>query len=153
MDHFYQDVLLYKCPTCKGFWFPESRFGQVKNIGFEGLKDVDTPSQQNVKDLDSAGSSLCPQCQTLLTGFTYAYSSGIQLYHCKNCNGIWAGQAQMLAISQVLNNYKESLEEARLKALPLLLKVKEDLEKKEEFAHKRSKNATILGRLLSKFKF
>lgn len=152
-EYFYQDVPLYKCPKCKGFWFQESRFGQTKDIGFEGLQDPDTLPQQETKNLETVEFLSCPECHTDLAGYIYAYSSGIQLYRCITCKGIWAGQAQLSAISQVLRDYKESLEEAKLKALPLILKVKEDMEKEEKQQPNRPRGFKFFNKLLSKLGF
>lgn len=151
-EYFYQDILLYKCSPCKAFWFPESRFGQVKNLGFDGLGDPNMPLEPGTGSRWS-DVLLCPQCQINLTKYIYAYSSGIQLHHCKTCKGIWAGQTQLSAISRVLNDYKESLEEAKLKILPLIFKVKENFKEQEVAQLNRLKGARILNKLLSKLGF
>jgi len=152
-EYFYQDILLYRCPGCKGFWFQRSRFGQVKNLGFEGLLDANLSPPQEVRDLEAPGPLSCPQCQTELITYIYAYSSGIPLRRCTTCEGIWATQPQLSAIVQVLNNYRESLEEAKLKVLPLILKVRENLEKEHKEQFNSYKGSKLLNKLLSKLGF
>jgi Zn-finger nucleic acid-binding protein len=81
---------------------------------------------------------MCPACEEPLVTFMYAYSSDITLHRCPRCRGIWAYSADLLRIEGLLAGYKESLEEAKFKALPLMLNVKEQV-KQEEHARKQKR--------------
>ena len=74
---------------------------------------------------------MCPDCTEPLAPYAYAYSSDIELYRCRHCQGIWADHADLLRIEELLTSYKESLDEAKAKALPLMLKVKKQIQQEE----------------------
>jgi Zn-finger nucleic acid-binding protein len=139
----YEGVELLKCSECLGFWFREGTFREIKRIGFAGLHtgngvkvssdpDEETSPQQDL---------YCPECaQQLLSTYRYAYSSDIELYRCTQCKGIWADDRDLIDIEHLLANYQESLDEARAKALPLMLKVKKQFQEEEE-AREEAKKA------------
>ena len=128
----YGDKDLLKCAKCQGFWFRDGLFRDVKQIGFAGLYDeemLEIPSDSYPSSEDQELS--CPDCSCALLDYNYAYSSDIQLHRCTECNGIWADGTDLRAIDQLLFNYKESLEEAKAKAMPLMMEVKRQFEEKE----------------------
>lgn len=138
----YEGIELLKCLTCNGFWFREGKFREVKHFGFEGLAET-PPSEQHSETLTASSSGSqelsCPDCNALLVSFTYAYSSDILLYRCPECRGIWADYADLLRIEHLLVGYKESLDEAKAKALPLMLKVKKQIQQEERAKEEEQK--------------
>jgi Zn-finger nucleic acid-binding protein len=81
----------------------------------------------------------CPDCADPLVPFTYAYSSDILLHRCSACRGIWADCRDLLRIEELLTGYKESLDEAKAKALPLMLKVKKQIQQEERAREEEQK--------------
>ncbi|PID56525.1 hypothetical protein CSB45_10885 [candidate division KSB3 bacterium] len=142
----YQDLELSYCADCRGFWFKECQFREVKHIGFTKLpgaeeyaethEDSGEPSSETIYEAELA----CPDCdQNVLMPYTYAYSSNIQLYRCAGCHGIWAELMALLRIEDLLHHYQESLEEAKSKALPLMMRVKNQIQQEELKQEKRQK--------------
>lgn len=151
----YEDKELLQCIHCRGFWFKDGLFRKVKQIGFAGLcsnEDADTASEE-ASAIEDAGEISCPDCAESLLAYNYAYSSHIQLHRCITCKGIWADAQALLAIDQLLMNYQESLEEAKAKAIPLMLEVKQQFEQKEkawEEERQRQKKHGLFGRFFGK---
>lgn len=126
----YAEKEVLQCSTCRGFWFRDNLFREIKQIGFAGLC-ADTPAAASAPP-PAAASLACPDCTDALIAYKYAYSSDIQLHRCLKCKGIWADYEALIEIEALLVNYQESLEEAKAKALPLLLEVKQQTEAKEK---------------------
>lgn len=138
----YEGIELLKCANCNGFWFREGKFREVKHFGFEGLAQPPLPEKHSEtlpESSSESGELLCPDCRTPLVSFTYAYSSDILLYRCPGCRGIWADYADLLRIEHLLVGYKESLDEAKAKALPLMLKVKKQIQQEERTKEEEQK--------------
>lgn len=151
----YKNIELLQCSDCQGFWFKDGQFREVKQFGFSGLPGT-TPSQLESEDSATSPSTssqelACPDCQDQpLVPYTYAYSSDIQLYRCAHCRGIWADYTELLRIEELLSIYQESLEEAKAKALPLMLKVKNQIQKEEE---QQQKKKGVLNRIFGSKSF
>lgn len=135
----YQQLTLCQCDACSGYWFREGQFRQVKALGFSGLPG--TLSQQSAEGNNApsekstgaeAPSLACPECGIPLMPYTYAYSSGIQLHRCTQCAGIWAAYDDLLHIERLLAGYQTSLEDAKSKVMPLMMKVKRQMQEEEQ---------------------
>jgi Zn-finger nucleic acid-binding protein len=151
----YEDKELLQCIHCQGFWFKKDLFSEIKRIGFAGLcsnEEADTTSKET-STIEDPGEISCPDCAEPLLAYNYAYSSDIQLHRCTTCKGIWADAQALLEIDQLLINYQESLEEAKAKAIPLMMEVKQQFEQKEKAwkeERQRQKKQGLLGRFFGK---
>ena len=151
----YEGIELLKCFECKGFWFKKGAFREVKRIGFAGLPTEEVPeSVSRPSSLPSAEKEMhCPECSQPLSTYVYAYSSDIHLHRCAQCKGIWADYDALMDIEHLLASYNQSLDEAKAKALPLMLKVKEQFlqeEKAREEEQKHKKKPRFFNRLFRK---
>jgi Zn-finger nucleic acid-binding protein len=151
----YEGVELLKCSHCQGFWFKNGAFRRVKQIGFAGFcgEASDESPGEGSSEAQTAEDLLCPDCSIPLSEYAYAYSSDIHLHRCSQCKGIWADCLALVAIDQLLNSYQESLDEAKAKAIPLMLEVKEQIQR-EELARKEEqkfrKKRGLFNRLFGK---
>ena len=131
----YEGIELLKCADCQGFWFREGKFREIKQHGFQQLAETTLSEMDSETSRESSSSGMqdmsCPVCAEPLVPFTYAYSSDILLHRCSACHGIWADCRDLLRIEDLLTGYKESLDEAKAKALPLMLKVKKQIQQEE----------------------
>jgi Zn-finger nucleic acid-binding protein len=149
----YHDIKLLKCSECKGLWFKDGKFRETKQIGFSELAaDIPTESDSEASSEPSPDEQamMCPDCEETLVTFMYAYSSDIPLYRCPRCRGIWAYSADLRRIEELLTDYNESLEDVKFKALPLMLKVKEQVQQEEQARkqeQKRKKKRGFFSRL------
>ncbi len=149
----YQQLTLLQCETCSGFWFREGQFRQVKAFGFSGLPGApseDAPDADNTPETSADGeppSLACPDCDVLLMPYTYAYSTGIQLRRCPRCTGIWATYADLVRIERLLADYQESLEEAKSKAMPLMMQVKRQIQAEEQVRDADKRNNRFFRRV------
>lgn len=150
----YRDKELLKCPECNGFWFRDGLFREIKQIGFAGLCQEEAPEIPSPTSASSDDQELvCPDCSQTLSAYNYAYSSDIQLYRCSTCKGIWSDYTALTDIEHLLTNYKESLDEAKAKAMPLMMEVKRQFEEKErvwEDERKQRKKQGLLGKFFRK---
>jgi Zn-finger nucleic acid-binding protein len=149
----YHGIELLKCFECKGFWFKDGKFRETKQIGFSELV-ADIPAESDSEPSSESSPDeqkmMCPDCEEPLVAFMYAYSSDIPLHRCPRCRGIWAYSADLLCIEELLTGYNESLEDAKFKALPLMLKVKEQVQQEEQARkqeQKRKKKRGLFNRL------
>jgi len=152
----YEGIDLSRCSDCKGFWFKDGQFSATKQIGFSGLTDdsaaetaAEPPAEAPPPDEQEI---LCPDCSEPLVTFMYAYSSDIPLQRCTGCRGIWAYSADLLRIDALLSSYKESLDDIRMQALPLMLKVKNKMKEEERIKKEAKKEAkksrSFFGRMV-----
>lgn len=150
----YEGQELLQCPRCRGFWFPNGQFKAIKQIGFSGLCSNDNSDQMPRKSAQNSPDLACPDCmRETLVAYNYAYSSEIQLHRCTACKGIWAEQRALADIEALLVNYQESLEEAKAKALPLMMEVKRQFQEQEEAREaerQKQKKPGLIGRLFQK---
>ncbi len=147
----YKGIELLECSSCQGLWFKEGKFREVKQLGFSGLANGLSPETRSESEsLSDEKELICPDCEEALLPYTYAYSSEIQLHRCSICQGIWVDSIDLLHIEKLLSGYKESLDEAKAKALPLMLKVKKQIQQEErskEEEQKRSKKHGLFNRI------
>ena len=151
----YEEVELLKCSECQGFWFRNETFRKVKQIGFAGLQAEGTPESLSGSPSVSPDSEemSCPECSQPLSAYNYAYSSDIQLHRCAKCKGIWADYAALVKIERLLTGYEESLDEAKARAIPLMVEVKKQFQQRErarEEERKRRKKRGVFNRLFGK---
>jgi Zn-finger nucleic acid-binding protein len=151
----YQGHELVQCLRCQGFWFPNEQFREIKHLGFAGLcADVSDGQSPPAAAEEGAPAELtCPDCaDQTLAAYNYAYSSDIQLHRCPMCKGIWARPHALRDIDALLTNYQESLEDAKAKAVPLMMEVKRQFKEQEEVreAERRQKKRGIMGNLFRK---
>jgi Zn-finger nucleic acid-binding protein len=149
----YHDIELLKCSECKGFWFRDGKFRETKQIGFSELA-ADIPAESDSEPSSESSpdeqTMMCPDCEEPLVVFMYAYSSDIPLHRCPGCRGIWAYSADLRRIEGLLAGYNDSLEDAKFKALPLMLKVKDQVQQEEQARkqeQKRKKKRGLFSRL------
>lgn len=149
----YQGIELARCAECYGLWFKDGQFREVKNVGFSKLsapeelqEELQAEGPNSPPDEESELS--CPDCQAkTLMPYSYAYSSDIQLHRCSKCHGIWADITALLRIEKLLSHYHESLEEAKSKALPLMMKVKNQIQQEErEQEEQKQKKKNVFNR-------
>ena len=150
----YKNIELSRCVECRGFWFQDGQFREVKQIGFAELPDSEAAEEETEAESASSDSAeepalVCPECEeSFLMPYSYAYSSGIQLHRCAQCHGIWAENSALSRIEKLLNHYQESLEEAKSKALPLMMKVKDQIQQAEREQEKqKQKKKGVFNRL------
>lgn len=146
----YQQLPLCQCDACSGYWFREGQFRQVKALGFSGLPG--TLSQQSAEGNEASTGAespalACPECGIPLMPYTYAYSSGIQLHRCAQCAGIWAAYDDLLHIERLLAGYQESLEDAKSKVMPLMMKVKRQVQEEEQSREADKRNNSFFRRV------
>ena len=138
----YKGIDLLKCPNCEGFWFQKGKFSEVKQLGFSDLS-TSVPSENASEHASSPTPALqeiqCPDCVVALLPYAYAYSSDVRLHRCTHCHGIWVNSADLLRIEQLLSGYKESLDEAKARVLPLMLKVKKQIRQEERAKEEEQK--------------
>ena len=143
----YEGVEFLKCSGCQGFWFKDGTFRKVKELGFAGLQAEEipeSPSESSSVSSDDEEMS-CPECSQPLSIYNYAYSSDIQLHRCVNCKGIWADYKALVNIERLLVGYKESLDEAKSKAIPLMLEVKNQFQQREKVREREQKQRKKQG--------
>lgn len=143
-------ISLLKCEKGEGFWFKDETFRQAKQIGFSKMSSkppAESPSDQPPAEsaVSEEESLSCPDCAEPLSAYTYAYSSDIHLYRCMTCKGIWADVFALHQIDNLLAGYKESLEDAKAKALPLMLKVKQQIQQEEKLREEEQKRKKKSG--------
>ncbi len=135
-----------QCSDCQGLWFRDGKFREVKRIGFSrlpGAESLQIDSENTLSSDEEAQETLtCPDCQEYqLIPYTYAYSTDIQLHRCGQCQGIWANSADLIHIDKLLSGYQESLEEAKARVLPLILKMKKQIQQEEREKEEEQKRA------------
>lgn len=130
----YDEKELLQCTDCQGFWFRNGLFREIKQRGFADLCPSAPPTTSSASDApaEEPATLVCPDCAETLAAYNYAYSSDIQLHRCLKCKGIWATSQALLEIETLLVNYRESLDEAKAKAMPLMLEVKKHFERQEQ---------------------
>lgn len=149
----YKGIELARCGECQGFWFKDGQFREVKGLGFSELPGTEALAEEAEAENaeippDEEIELSCPDCaESSLMPYSYAYSSNIQLHRCAKCHGIWAEAAALVQIERLLNHYQESLEEAKSKALPLMMKVKNRIQQEErEQEEQKQKKKGVLNR-------
>lgn len=149
----YQQLTLSQCERCSGFWFQEGQFRQVKSCGFSGLpgalspKNVEAENQNETAQGEEFASLFCPDCEIPLAPYIYAYSSGIQLHRCSKCAGIWAAYDDLIRIEHLLSDYQESLEDAKSKVMPLMMKVKQQVQEEEQAREAEKRKSSFFRRV------
>ncbi len=147
----YKGVELSQCVECRDVWFKNGQFREVKQSGFSelpGIEELQTELEVESSNSAEDDSLPCPDClESVLVPYSYAYSSDIQLQRCAQCHGILANAAALLRIEKLLNHYQESLEEAKSKALPLMMKVKNQIQQEErEQEEQKQKKKNVFNR-------
>jgi len=103
----YKGVLIYECPTCKGRWFDRGELKKAKDRTDEDLRWLDFdpfgPEADKYAVPASTEQRLCPRCSLPMTALTYK-TSGVTIYKCPRCHGVWLSHGEFEAIVSYLEN-------------------------------------------------
>lgn len=95
--------IVYKCNQCHGLWLTGTKLGLFRNalkrFDFSELEIYVHPIDETVYSIPT-----CTRCQQVLEEFEFAYNSGVKVYRCGRCHGLWMplrGMVTMLRSVQV----------------------------------------------------
>jgi len=118
------------CSECRGEWLHAEELQKVvehhdhvlsaKEIA--SLEPVSKPvSPVEGKDRDVLN---CPHCETIeLERFNYADSSSLILHKCPECGGVWADKEQLEKLDELVDGWKDSLNQDVATYAPILKKI------------------------------
>ncbi|MHC4648344.1 MAG: TFIIB-type zinc ribbon-containing protein, partial [Planctomycetota bacterium] len=99
---------IYPCPRCDGIWLQEAIFPRLASMLAANVEKSDRDYMKLFKPRDVAspdsqkGPRLCPQCQTVMSEFNFAYDSNIFLDRCPRCRGVWSDAGEILKVAEHL---------------------------------------------------
>lgn len=80
--------VIYKCIQCHGLWLTGKKLGVFRNalkrFDFSSLEIFVHPIDETVYSIPA-----CTRCQQVLEEFEFAYNSGVKVYRCGRCEGLW----------------------------------------------------------------
>ena len=126
----YDGVKVQVCSGCKGEWLEA---GELQTLA-EHHDEVFTP--QEIQSLEAVNKEIftpekddhdelnCPACaEVTMEHFNYADTSGIILHKCSECGGVWADKDQLQKVEEVVDGWKECLNQDTAKYGPVLKKI------------------------------
>lgn len=97
----------YLCRECRGIWLEMEQLVRVA----QDAKHLDLPRSVDenweYSHAPARSVSNCPQCRQPLEPFEYAYDSGIMIYRCKPCRGVWLGANEVFQIARCLEQVRK----------------------------------------------
>ena len=126
----YAGVQVEICSECRGEWLHAEELQKIvehhdhvlsaKEI--TSLEPVSKPvSAMEGKDRDILN---CPHCETIeLERFNYADNSGLMLHICPECGGIWADKEQLEKLDELVDDWKNCLNQDLATYAPILKKI------------------------------
>lgn len=87
--------VIFKCDHCHGLWLSHGRplgtFRKaLERFDYEEL-EIYLHDEQNRYSI-----CYCRRCRQVLEEFNYGYNSGVTLYRCRRCQGMWMPLRQMI---------------------------------------------------------
>ena len=80
--------VIFKCSQCHGLWLTGKNLGVFRNalkrFDFSELEIYIHPIDENVYSIPA-----CGRCGLVLEEFEYAYNSGVRVFRCSRCQGMW----------------------------------------------------------------
>jgi hypothetical protein len=131
----YDGEQIQVCGGCKGEWLASGELQKIVEhhnevftpqeiASIEGVnKEIFTAEKDDQDELD------CPECEGVrMEHFNYGDTSGIILHKCLECNGIWMDKDQLVKVEELVDGWKECLNQDLAKYGPILEKIelKED---------------------------
>jgi Zn-finger nucleic acid-binding protein len=99
--HSCNKAILYKCPNCHGLWLTGTRL----RIFREALTSFDYSDFEVYWHgglLPTYVISSCTRCHQVLDEFHYGYNSGVKIYRCGRCQGLWLPLPQVVCLLESL---------------------------------------------------
>jgi Zn-finger nucleic acid-binding protein len=100
----YKGVRIHECPKCRGRWFQRGELKKAKDRTDDDLRWLDWDPFGPDADRYAVHSSktlLCPDCSTRMKSLNYS-TSGVTIYKCPTCYGIWLSHGEFAAIIKYL---------------------------------------------------
>jgi Zn-finger nucleic acid-binding protein len=112
LEHVNVDV----CPDCRGEWLFAGELLKMVEHHDEVFTQEEIAAQDAVNkeiftvEKDDRDELNCPACEDVrMEHFNYGDTSGIILYKCTECEGIWMDKGQLEKIEEVVDGWKASL--------------------------------------------
>jgi len=102
---------IFKCPTCHGLWLSAGRKLGLFRSALERFKYQDF--EVYLREEDAYVVSNCARCRQVLDEFNYGYNSGVRLYRCARCGGMWMPLKELIRLMQSLKLGQSVREDVR----------------------------------------
>lgn len=106
------EEIVFKCDHCHGVWLTGRRLGTFRN----SLANFDLSALEVYWHEDLRGAyiiSSCAHCRQVLDGFNYGYNSGVRIYRCSRCLGIWLPIKEVVRLIESLKLGQSLAEDVR----------------------------------------
>lgn len=99
----FRGVALDRCEQCAGLWFDACEYQTLDKLddGVLYALDLDV-TPQGATPSPAKRARRCPACQTLMLPFPVTARAQVTLDRCELCEGIWADDAELAALSEAL---------------------------------------------------
>ncbi len=105
--------LLFKCSNCHGVWLSGGRKLGVFRRALEKFNYADLQIYLSPDDDNAYFVSSCANCRQVLEEFHYGYNTGVRLYRCGRCHGMWMPLRQMINLMESLKLTQSVREDVR----------------------------------------
>jgi hypothetical protein len=123
-------VQIETCPECRGEWLHAEELQKLVEHHDHVFSAKETASLEAVNrpiltvEDQSHDTLNCPHCETVeMERFNYADTSGILLHKCLECGGIWTDKDQLEKIEELVDAWKDDLNQDLDKYAPILKKI------------------------------
>jgi len=134
----YEGVIIDTCQNCEGEWLDGSEIlliNRARKVVFSEEERVKVKGAQEIVITEITQPEkllLCPRCNVPLKVLNYAYSTGIIVDSCSECNGLWLDKDELEHIQMVIEEWEKKAPELEAKFLPVLAKIKEERDEKRK---------------------
>jgi Zn-finger nucleic acid-binding protein len=124
------------CPDCKGEWLAAGELEKIAGHHDEVFTPEEIASLEAVNkeiftaEKDDHDELNCPACEDVpMEHFNYADASGIILHKCTECEGIWMDKDELKKIEELVDVWKDDLDQDTAKYGPVLQKIEVEEQK------------------------
>lgn len=134
----YEGIKIDTCEKCEGEWLDHGEITHIREVEDKVFSQEEKAKVQGIhrpvvtKNEQPQFPLMCPHCNTPLSTFNYAYSTGVIIDRCNNCQGAWFDKDEIEHIQIIAEEHKKSLPELEAKFAPVLARVKEETQQRIE---------------------
>ena len=136
----YEGVAIDTCPSCQGEWLDKGELQSIieaREVVFtkEEIEKVEGVKQSITMLMQQPENPLiCPHCNVGMRQLNYAYSTGVIIDRCPQCEGVWLDKDELEHIQMIMEECERTLPELEQKMAPLLDEIKATQQAKEKKA-------------------
>jgi Zn-finger nucleic acid-binding protein len=150
----YEGIAIDSCPVCQGHFLDKGEILQINKARTAVFSDQERAGVEGAKravitEIKRTDKTIkCPKCQVEMNTLNYAYSSGIMVDLCPQCESLWLDKGELEQIQIIVEEWEQKDPQIRGEFVPTLKKIKDGITAIDRIREARLPQSNLIQPLL-----